>query len=53
MKAKPSFSNLRNKQPSSAEVASAIGDFYLASRNPDAALKEYQRGLSFDPKNQR
>ena len=38
---------LRDKQPSSAEVASAIGDYYLAARNPDAAIKEYQRGLSF------
>ena len=38
--------------PPSADVASAIGDFYMAARNPDAALKEYQRGLTFDPKNQ-
>ena len=43
---------LRSKQPSSAEVASSIGDFYLAGRNIDGALKEYQRGLSYDPKNQ-
>ena len=42
---------LRIKQPSSADVAAAIGDFYLAARNSDAALKEYQRGLNYDPKN--
>ena len=43
---------LREKQPNSAIVATAIGDYYLASRNPDAAIKEYQRGLAIDPKNQ-
>ena len=43
---------LRGKQPTSADVAIAIGDFYIAARNPDAGLKEYQRGLNFDPKNQ-
>jgi tetratricopeptide (TPR) repeat protein len=43
---------LRNKQPSSAEVASAVGDYYLASRDPENAIKEYQRGLTFDPKNE-
>lgn len=43
---------LRDKQPTSAEVATAIGDYYLASRNPDAAIKEYQRGLNYDPKNE-
>src|SRR5580704_11482339 len=43
---------LRSKQPSSAEVASAIGDFYLSAPNTDAPLKEYQRGLSYDPKNE-
>ena len=42
---------LRIKQPTSADVAAAIGDFYLAASNPDAALKEYQRGLNYDPKN--
>ncbi len=43
---------LRDKQPSSAQVAAAIGDYYLASRDSADAIKEYQRGLSLDPKNQ-
>jgi tetratricopeptide (TPR) repeat protein len=43
---------LRDKQPTSAEVAGAVGDYYLASRNPEGAIKEYQRGLNYDPKNQ-
>ncbi len=42
---------LRNKQPNSAVVAAAIGDYYLALRDPQDAIKEYQRGLSLDPKN--
>ena len=33
-------------------MAAAIGDYYLAARNPDAAIKEYQRGLTYDPKNE-
>ena len=44
--------NLRNQLPKNAEVAGAIAEFYLAARNPDAAIKEYQRGLSIDPKNE-
>src|SRR5208283_4530629 len=43
---------LRDKQPKSAVVAAAIGDYYQASRNPEAAIKEYQRGLALDAKNQ-
>ncbi len=43
---------LRDKQPTSAEVATSIGDYYLASRNSEAAIKEYQRGLNYDPKNE-
>src|SRR5208337_2765954 len=43
---------LRDKQPKSAVVAAAIGDYYQASRNPEAAIKEYQRGLTLDAKNQ-
>ena len=43
---------LREKQPNSAIVAAAIGDYYLASRDSDAAIKEYQRGMAIDPKNQ-
>ncbi len=43
---------LRDKQPNSAEVATSVGEYYQALRNSDAAIKEYQRGLSFDPKNQ-
>src|SRR5271166_3839767 len=43
---------LRGKQPNSAAVATAIGDYYVASRNPEAAIKEYQRGLALDSKNQ-
>jgi tetratricopeptide (TPR) repeat protein len=43
---------LRDKQPTSAEVASSVGDYYLAARNPESAAKEYQRGLNYDPKNQ-
>jgi tetratricopeptide (TPR) repeat protein len=43
---------LRDKQPTSTEVASSVGDYYLALRNPEAATKEYQRGLTYDPKNQ-
>ena len=35
---------LRDSQPNSADVALAIGDFYIASRNPQAAIKEYERG---------
>ena len=31
------------------EVAAAIGDYYLASRNPEAAIKEYKRGMDFAP----
>ncbi len=42
---------LRDKQPTSADVALAIGDYYLASRNTEGAIKEYQRGLNYDPKN--
>src|ERR1035437_3832502 len=30
---------LRDKQPTSAEVAGAVGDYYLASRNPEGAIK--------------
>jgi tetratricopeptide (TPR) repeat protein len=45
--------NLRTHLPKNADVAGAIAEFYLASRNPDAAIKEYQRGLSIDPKNER
>ena len=44
--------DLRDKKPTSADVALAIGDYYLAERNPDAAIKEYQRGLNYDPKNE-
>ncbi len=43
---------LRNKQPNSAAVATAIGDYYLASRDSANAIKEFQRGLDLDPKNQ-
>jgi tetratricopeptide (TPR) repeat protein len=43
---------LREKQPNSAVVAVAIGDYYLASRDNNAAVKEFQRGLNIDPKNQ-
>ncbi len=43
---------LRDKQPTSADVASSVGDYYLALRDPEAATKEYQRGLNYDPKNQ-
>lgn len=43
---------LRNKQPSSAVVAAAIGDYYMASRDSQDAIKEYQRGLNLDMKNQ-
>jgi tetratricopeptide (TPR) repeat protein len=43
---------LRDKEPASAEVAGAVGDYYLALRNPDGAIQEYRRGLSYDPKNQ-
>jgi len=42
--------DLRNAQPNSIEVAGAIGDFYVASRNPQAAIKEYQRGLTLKGK---
>ena len=45
--------NLRNHLPKNADVAGAIAEFYMASRNPDAAIKEYQRGLSITPKNER
>src|SRR5208337_2719906 len=45
--------NLRNHLPKNADVAGAIAEFYLASRNPEAAIKEYQRGLQIDPKNDR
>ncbi len=41
---------LRATQPNSADVAGAIGDFYIASRNPQAAIKEYQRGLTLKSK---
>ncbi len=43
---------LKDKQPNSGVVATAVGDYYVASRNPDAAIKEYQHGLTLDPKNQ-
>ena len=43
---------LREKQSSSAPVAAAIGDYYLATRDSQDAIKEYQRGLNLDPKNQ-
>jgi len=43
---------LRDKQPNSAQVAAAIGDYYLASRDSADAIKEYQRGLNLDPKSQ-
>jgi tetratricopeptide (TPR) repeat protein len=42
---------LREKQASSALVAAAIGDYYLASRDSQNAIREYQRGLNLDPKN--
>ena len=45
--------NLRNQLPKNADVAGAIAEFYMAARNPDAAIKEYQRGLQIDPKNER
>ena len=45
--------NLRNRLPKNPDVAGAIAEFYLAARNPDAAIKEYQRGLSIDPKNEK
>jgi len=44
------ITNLRQHQLKSADVALAIGDFYVKERNPDAALAEYHRGLSLDPK---
>src|SRR5664279_5640870 len=47
------ITNLRNHLPKNADVAGALAEFYMASRNPDAAIKEYQRGLSIDPKNER
>jgi len=45
--------NLRNRLPKNAEVAGAIAEFYMAARNPEAAIKEYLRGLSLEPKNER
>src|SRR5664279_3940720 len=45
--------NLRNRLPKNSDVAGAIAEFYLAARNPDAAIKEYQRGLSIDPKSEK
>lgn len=42
--------DLRNAQPNSIEVAGAIGEFYIASRNPQAAIKEFQRGLTLKGK---
>ncbi len=44
--------DLRDKQPSSADVAGAIGDYYLSARNPDLAIKEYKRGLALNPKSE-
>ena len=44
--------NLRNRLPKNADVAGAIAEFYLAARNPDAAIKEYQRG-TFDRSQER
>ncbi len=43
--------NLRNTKPSSGDLAGDIAGFYLAARNPEAAIREYNRGLSVDPKN--
>jgi tetratricopeptide (TPR) repeat protein len=45
--------NLRNRLPKNADVAGAIAEYYLAARSPDAAIKEYQRGLSIDPKSEK
>ena len=42
---------LRNQLPKSAEVATAIGDFYFQRKDTDRALAEYRRGLSVAPKN--
>jgi len=42
---------LRNTKPSSGDIAGEIAAFYLAERNPEAAIREYNRGLSVDPKN--
>src|SRR5450755_1315908 len=44
--------NLRDRLPKNPEVAGAIAEFYLSARNPDAAIKEYQRGIALDPKNE-
>ena len=47
------ITNLRNHLPKNADVAGALAEFYMASRNPDAAIKEYKRGLEIDPKSER
>ena len=42
---------LRDRQPKSANVASAIGNFYAQRQETDNAIAEYKRGLSLEPKN--
>ena len=41
---------LRARQPKSVEAAAAIGDFYVQQKTPERALAEFQRALSFAPK---
>ena len=42
---------LRKQVPKSADAAQAIGDFYIARREIDRAVAEYQRGLSISSNN--
>ncbi len=45
------LARLRSQLPKSAEVAIAIGDYYVQRNNSGKALEEYKRGLSVSAKN--
>jgi tetratricopeptide (TPR) repeat protein len=45
------FTKLKAAQPKSAEVAAALGDFYLQHQDSQRARAEYEQGLSHSPQN--
>jgi len=49
--AEATLGGLRDRQRDSAEVAIAIGDFYVQRGQTDKATVEYRRGLQVAPKN--
>jgi tetratricopeptide (TPR) repeat protein len=49
--ARVTLDELKTRQPKSIDASLAVADFYFRRQDRDAALREYRRCLSLDPKN--